>query len=336
MRKSFILFYVGLLLAFCGNPGEVAGRVSFSLKPDLPKIFYQGRRTVDNFRHSGYPWLIDMLTGLTPVFNLIFTAGTPETVILPAIGVNQPAGRGDLRLTALTANLMLFPPPFYTDQHEKIEEFARLVRSLNPDIIFLQEIWDNHSLYELIRKFADYHAVLMPSPLFNHAGLLTLSRFKPERSLAWSYPLTLHHNFEELIARKGLLLAEINFAGEKIALLNTHLYSAGLGVPFKPSFGQFAILQRHIELLAELTVVGGDLNLQPQELEPLLKDGMQRDDCNLPTAGGPSRRSKKLDYILAKGNKVFSLQILGSRTEWPVFFSDHSPFFAEIRLNRLY
>lgn len=332
IKKFFSVISLVLLLASMVAPAVAASR-KYSLKPNLPLAFFASRSAIECFRDSGLPEVIDLIAGVTPLFNLIFTAGTPVTTVIPAKGVIRPAGHNELRLTALTANLLLFPAPFFFDQQEKIDEFTRLARSLNPDIIFLQEVWDNTSLQYLVNRFADYHAVLMPSPLFNHSGLLIFTRFLPESTTAEIFPLSMKHNPEELIARKGLLMARISFAGANVWLVDTHLYSAGLGASFKASFSQFNLMTNRISALAEPVVIGGDLNMIPQELVPLLADGIVRDDCNLPTAGG-TRRSKKLDYVLARGSEQYAVQVLGSRAEWPVFFSDHSPVFAEIRFGR--
>ncbi len=332
IKKISTMLPAVIVLVALITSATLSAKPKYSLKPDLPGLFYASRNAIEYFRNSGLPEVIDLISGATPLFNLIFTAGTPVTTIIPGTGEMRSAERRELRLTALTANLLLFPAPFFLDQQAKIDEFARLVRSLNPDVLFLQEVWDNESLQYLVKRFADYHAVLMPSPLFNHSGLLIFTRFMPESTSAAVFPLSMQHNPEELIARKGLLMAKIRFADTNIWLIDTHLYSAGLGAQFKASFSQFNLMAKQINALAEPVVIGGDMNMLPQELEPLLVDGIVRDDCNLPTAGG-KRRSKKLDYVLSRGSERYAVQVLGSRAEWPVFFSDHSPVFAEIRFS---
>ncbi len=330
-KKVRIAIFLNAMLIVCQFLFATT-RPGYVLKPNLPPLFKSAQQASDLLRNSSLPILFDYLTGLTRIVNLYYTAGIPATMVINATAAQKSANRHGTRLTALTANMLLFPPPFFSDQKEKTDEFVKLARSLNPDIIFLQEVWGNSSLAYLISQFSDYHAVLMPSPLFNLSGLLILSRFKPERVTAETYPLTMQHNIEELIARKGFLGAEISFAGQTLWLVNTHLYSAPPGARYRYAFSQFGQMQNRINGFPGAVIAGGDMNLMPQELEPLLAGGLMRDDCNLPTAGS-QRRVKKLDYILAKGFGDSTVEVLGSRTEWPVFFSDHSPVFAEIRLN---
>ncbi|MDD3148545.1 MAG: endonuclease/exonuclease/phosphatase family protein, partial [Candidatus Riflebacteria bacterium] len=307
---------------------------SFALKPDFPSALRELRQTFRALANSSLPLTLDYITGLSYLCNAFYTAGCPPTMVVSANDKKACTGRDSSKIKILTANTLFFPPPFFFDQREKADELVKLIRSYDPDIIFLQEVWDNNSLIYLIRKMPDYHAVLMPSPLFNRSGLLTLSRNMPECVSAELYPLTIRHNFEELLARKGLLTARITFAGQPIWLVNTHLYSAPPGAAFRFAFGQFKQMQKRILSCPGNVIAGGDLNLMPSELEPLL-DGIIRDNCNLPTAGFPQRK-KKLDYLLAKSYGNTALELTGRRSEWPVFFSDHSPVYAEIFVNQLH
>ena len=160
----------------------------------------------------------------------------PSRRAIPASGRAAPQTKPG-RLRILTANTLLFPWPFYSDQAERIAEFAKLARSVSPDIIFLQEVWDNNSLRLLLARFPDYHAVIAPNPLFNLGGLMIFSRIAPVRATAESFPLTLNHNPEELIARKGILWAEISCSGRQIWLATTHLYSSAAKARVSASHG---------------------------------------------------------------------------------------------------
>ncbi len=325
------LLAVSLMLAMTQSATATTDHV---VKPQRPAAMKAWKNVILRAGNSSFPAIIETLTGLTHTFNLLYTVGTPATLIIPADNLQIPlAEQSDKKLTALTANLILFPPPFFTNQFTRIDEFEKLARSLSPDVIFLQEVWDNASLHYLIKRFSDYHAVLMPHSLFNLSGLLILSRYKPLRATAEVFPLSYRHNPEELLARKGMLLVEISFADQSVWLVNTHLYSAPSEAAFRANPGQFQHLISRMKELPSIIVAGGDMNLQPAELEPMLSGGIVRDDCNLPTAGLPPR-AKKLDYLLAKGNKTIAVEVLASRAEWPIRFSDHHAVFAEIRLNQ--
>lgn len=327
-----ILLYAMLIVCQLLSAGT---QPNYVLKPEFPAFFTTLQQAGQNLTHSSFSIILDYLVGLTQIVNLCYTAGTPVTMVIPATGAQLPANRNGTRLTALTANMLLFPSPLLFSQNERIDEFVKLARSMNPDVIFLQEVWDNSSIVYLISEFSDYHAALMPSLLYNRSGLLVLSRFKPERVTAEIYPLTLQHNVEELLARKGFLGVEISFAGKTLWLVTTHLYSAPPGAAYRFAFGQFRQMQNRINSFPGTVIAGGDMNLLPQELAPLLAGELKRDDCNLPTAGSASK-TKKLDYLLAKPDAGSTVEVLGSRVEWPIVFSDHRPVFAEIRLNQLH
>lgn len=328
-----LFFQKRWLVAFCltiqlavpvvwGAQGDYPG------KPERPLVLEYFRTLIISAEQAGLPELIDALTGFTHLINLLHTAGKQETMIIPAPGkVASQAQTGRLRI--LTANTLLFPWPFYSDQAERIEEFAGLARSVSPDIIFLQEVWDNNSLKILLKSFSDYHAVITPNPLFNLGGLVIFSRIMPARATAECFPLTLHHNPEELIARKGILWAEVSCNGRQVWLATTHLYSSPGNARFRPNPGQFRHLLKRMQAAPDLVIVGGDMNLQPEELESYLPENVLRDDCNLPTAG--RKIQKKLDYVLAcdKQNPA-DIKIFGSRVEWEKRFSDHHAVLAEV------
>lgn len=273
---------------------------------------------------------IDKMTGMTHLLNLFITAGQPAVMVIESSRQSPTASRPGGPIRVITANLLLFPAPFFFNQYERIDEFARMARSINPEIIFLQEVWDNNCLDRLLSLFPDYHATVMPSLFYNPSGLLTLSRFRIEQAGSMIFPLSLRHNIEELLARKGVLISRANFNGHQLFLLNTHLYSSPLASSFRPNPDQFRSMVSLINSLPGHVVTGGDMNLLPEELEALLKGNIVRDDCNLPTAGA-ERRSKKLDYILGKGDTGNRAEVRASRIEWPQLFSDHSAVFGEVR-----
>ncbi len=319
---AFCLFAQLIFPVLCGAQGDYPG------KPERPLILESFRSLIISADKAGLPSLLESLTGFTHLINLLHTAGKPETMIIPASGRAAPQTKPG-RLRILTANTLLFPWPFYSDQAERISEFAKLARSVSPDIIFLQEVWDNNSLRLLLARFPDYHAVIAPNPLFNLGGLMIFSRIAPVRATAESFPLTLNHNPEELIARKGILWAEISCSGRQIWLATTHLYSSAAKARFRPNTWQFRHLLQRMQAAPDLVIVGGDMNLEPAELESYLPERIMRDDCNLPTAG--RKIQKKLDYVLAADQQDPSaIRIPGSRVEWEKRFSDHHAVLAEV------
>lgn len=329
IRKIFYKILLMLLLvAF--QPATSSWAEPEIIKPQRPLFLKTVNQYLQQAQRSSLIACLEQIIGLTPSINLFFTAGHPRVIIIPALASSTQGLKPGKIIRTITANLLLFPSPFFYDQEERIGEFVKLARSMNPDVIFLQEVWDNKSLNSLIKKFADYHAVLMPNPIFNLSGLLILSRFKINNASAEIFPFTLSFNPEELIARKGILIAEIELNGQKNFLLTTHLYSSPPGAEHRPNPEQFSHLIKLVNSLPGCAIVGGDMNLLPDELEKLLHGPIVRDDCNLPTAGN-KRRTKKLDYILGKGNANLQAEVLATRLECPVMFSDHSPVFAEVK-----
>lgn len=327
-KKACKTLLLLLLIALQTQAGCYAE--SFVLRPHKPAFLETLNQYLMQTQNSSLIACLEQIVGLTPSLNLFFTTWNPKVIIIPARSADAPDRQPTQAVKALTANLLLFPSPFFFNQEERINEFVKLARAMNPDVLFLQEVWDNNSLNYLINRFADYHAVIMPSPLYNLSGLLILSRFKINHASSEIFPFTLSFNPEELIARKGILVAEIELNSQKVFLLDTHLYSSPPTAEYRPNPAQFSRLINLVNALPGYAIVGGDMNLPPGELEKLLHGPVVRDDCNLPTAGIPSR-SKKLDYVLARGYEGLQAQVLATRVEWPVFFSDHSPVFAEVK-----
>jgi len=324
-KKWLVNFFLGMMLACQMASGA---QEAYPAKPERPLLLEYFRDFVIRAGQTPLPRLIEELTGFTHLINLLHTAGKPETVIIAASGQASAQLQPD-RLRILTTNTLLFPWPFYNDQAERIAEFEKLARSVSPDIIFLQEVWDNKSLQLLLRRFSDYHAVIMPNPLFNLGGLMIFSRIAPVRVTAENFPLTLHHNPEELIARKGILWAEIKLNNRQVWLATTHLYSASGEASFRPNPVQFQHLLKRMQAAPGLVIAGGDMNLEPDELESYLPENILRDDCNLPTAG--RRIQRKLDYVLAADTaRPSGIKIVGSRVEWKKRFSDHHALLAEV------
>ncbi len=326
LRKKWLTVFCLAIQLTCQVAWGAAG--DYPDKPERPALLEYFRACIIDAGQTGLPWLIETITGFTHLVNLLHTAGKPSTMIIAASHQASSQSQPD-RLRILTANTLLFPWPFYSDQAERIAEFEKLARSVSPDIIFLQEVWDNHSLKLLLNSFSDYHAVIMPNPLFNLGGLMIFSRLAPVRASAESFPLTLHHNPEELIARKGILWAEISFSNRQVWLATTHLYSAPGNAAFRPNPEQFRHLLKRMQAAPELVIAGGDMNLEPEELESHLPVNILRDDCNLPTAGRKLQR--KLDYVLAADKTdPAGIKVTGSRVEWKKRFSDHHAVLAEV------
>lgn len=317
------------LLLFCQLPGMAQ---SFSLRPDKPVGLENLAKTWRNAQRSVLGRSLDKLLQISRIIDLIFAATDAKVTILPPTRPQAGEAHGEQRvLKALTANLILFPCPFFYNQAERINEFAKAVRHVDPDIIFIQEVWDNSSLKLIISRFPDYYSVYIPGLIYNHSGLIILSKFPVESAAAIFFAPSLLHNPEELIAFKGVISCIVRIGQQTINLANTHLYSSPPKSSYRPNLQQFCQLQKLVLSFPHGVIFGGDLNLRPDELDHLLSGDIQRDQCQLPTAGTPERK-KKLDYLLIKQTRQTPMRIKGERLEWPVMFSDHSPVSGSIEL----
>lgn len=323
------LIFILYLLLFCQAQGFAQ---SFSLRPDKFSGLEKFAETWSKVQKSVLVRSLDKWLQASGTFNMLLSAAGSKVTILAPTRQQQGENASNKKvIKALTANLILFPHPFFFNQAERIEEFARAVRHVDPDIIFLQEVWDNNSLGLIISRFPDYYSIYIPGLIFNHSGLTILSRFPVESASAIFFAPSFLHNPEEFIAFKGVIFCNAKVGTQTISLANTHLYSSSPKSSYRPNLQQFCQLQHLVSDFPHGTIIGGDLNLLPEELDHLLSGNIERDQCRLPTAGAPERR-KKLDYLLIRQTGQTPMTIEARRLEWPIMFSDHSPVFGTIEL----
>jgi len=333
MYRFFKKFFSTAIILSCLQLiciSETLAAESFSLRPVRPPSFKRLSRLLENAQRSPLINTIDTLMRLSGIYEIAAAAINPQMVILPPAdrAVRTSSGAvGPIRV--LSANLLLFPAPIVFDQEQRIAEFAKCVRSLDPDIIFTQEVWDNRSLGLLIAALPDYYSIYSPGIGYNYSGLLTLSRVAPETCRMRRFPTSLQHSLEEFMAQKSILQTTLKYDGQFLHLFNTHLYSAAPDKRYRPNLRQFKLLVDTVDNLSGRIIVGGDMNLVPADLQTLIPGSLRLEGCDLPTAGYPSLQ-RKLDYVMA-GNRSGQTVISGRRVDPPRRFSDHNPVFAEIK-----
>lgn len=310
-----LLLFVGLICPF-----NLRAKL---IKPANTQVRNKIENKLVQFRKSVWGKLCDSMLLKT---GLYLALDSPQQ---PCIIPGKTANFTGNEIKVVTANLILFPKPLLWDQNERIRDFSKAISPYSPDIIFIQEVWDNNSLIELARNFPDYWISFTPSNLYHSSGLLTLSRFEIEAADFFQYPLSLQHNFEELLARKGFLITKLRIGQRSLTAINTHLYSAK-SREYRPNPWQFELLQTYVLKQKDIfCLMGGDMNIEPDEIQELMSAEIMKGTCNKPTAGG-SRLIKKLDYLFIKPGNQNRAKLETIRVESELEFSDHRPVFGKI------
>ncbi|EKD83837.1 MAG: 5'-tyrosyl-DNA phosphodiesterase, partial [uncultured bacterium] len=301
-----------LILLLLSAPGGAFAVESFSLRPVKPPLLKRTSRLLEGARRSPVLRRVDALMNFAGLYELLSYIHTPAVTVLPPVRESSPEKRGSSSIKALSANLILFPEPFFFNQEQRIAAFAQCARRLNPDFMFLQEVWDNNCLAQLIAEFPDYYSIYVTSIGYNCSGLLILSRYPAKEHMTRRFAVSLQYSIEELVAQKGFLLVESEINGKPVYLLNTHLYSAAPHKSYRPNPAQFSLIANVVKNLPGQAIVAGDMNLRPAEIDARLPENLLREGCELPTAGYPNL-SQKLDYIMAKSVAGKKVMIKGSR-----------------------
>ena len=165
-----------------------------------------------------------------------------------------------MTLTVVTLNTFLcrmFGFPLSPGIAERLSLLCRELGRLRPDIALLQEVWSG-SLVRAIREALPEYAILTPGRVRPRrplgTGLVIASRHAVRCS---SYhPIAMTGRPKEVLASKGLFVAEIELGGPILRIADTHL-----------GIGSRQALRRHHQALLDLLdrlppihLLGGDLN----------------------------------------------------------------------------
>jgi endonuclease/exonuclease/phosphatase family metal-dependent hydrolase len=115
----------------------------------------------------------------------------------------------------------------------RIDLLARFIRTQNPDVICFQELWKDTNKRQMIRRLvSDYPFVFThgalgddTNPILMDDGLLIMSKYPaadPGRIQYVEYP---DKEGEELLARKGAIVVELQHPAGNLLLATTHLQS---------------------------------------------------------------------------------------------------------------
>lgn len=139
-------------------------------------------------------------------------------------------------LTIMTLNL--WGLPIWMPGHHQSKRFKRAPGQLllsGMDILCFQEVFSRKLRKKLLtgldtiyNVYSDYQC---NEPIFGpivkdcHGGLMTLSKYPIIEEVFYPYPIWDGMRWEEKIGAKGFLISTIDVHGEKVFIINTHMYA---------------------------------------------------------------------------------------------------------------
>lgn len=239
------------------------------------------------------------------------------------------------------------------------------------DIVLLQEVWSEKDYVFLKKKLAATHS---HSHYFKSgvigSGLALFSKHRIQDTFVYryslnGYPYMAHHG--DWFGGKAVGMAVLNIGSLTANVYVTHLHAEYCRD--KDCYLAHRVVQawelqqfiRHTSAGADLVILGGDLNMHPQDLgNRLMRTYTGLRDSYLETAKfdgcedgltliadnpfiskkelGPFEKGIRIDYILFKGSSKmdvscdFMCTTKGSVPNHPFPYSDHEALTAELRL----
>lgn len=244
-----------------------------------------------------------------------------------------------MNLSIFSLNCWIFPKPISSDITERLFGIVKFIRTNDPDIVTLQEIWSNRALRQLKRHLPQYYFVCAQTLFYNQSGLVTLLKIPPVNSQLRFFKPSTTYNVTELFLHKGYLLTTIQVQNRTLTVINTHLYA---------SFSKKSkmIAQEQLQEITknapkENSFLCGDLNLEEEAVEKicnttffrLCNSQHTRDNtnpyCYKRFNALMPNMSSKIDYILYSNPNPAEVTM---RLIKSPLVSDHYPLFASLRL----
>ncbi|KAJ8265761.1 hypothetical protein COCON_G00148600 [Conger conger] len=263
----------------------------------------------------------------------------------------------------------------YLSQHcvQRYEMIGELLSREEHDLALLQEVWSEKDFLFLKKTLASTHphSHYFKSGVIG-SGLAVFSRHRIHDAFLYrfslnGYPYMLHHG--DWFGGKAVGMVIVNICG-----LTAHVYVTHLHAEYcreKDGYLPHRVVQawelqqfvRHTSRGADVVILGGDLNMHPQDLgNRLVRAYTGLRDCYTDTdkfdgcdegvtliADNPFTNKKELipfekgiriDYILFKGSKTVRVKCesltttKGSFPGKPFPFSDHEALSAELLVER--
>jgi len=210
------------------------------------------------------------------------------------------------------------------DQVTDYNRTAQVIRSVNPDIIALQEVdsvTGRSKGIDVLQKLADYtgmYAIYSPSINFDGGkyGTGLLSKEKPLRWESIALP-----GREEA---RSLLIAEF----EKYIVLSTHL-----SLNSEDRKTSFEIIKHEVQKYNKVAFLMGDLNAEPESDEIRMLSHDWKMLTNPKQATFPADDPREIiDYIFGYTAKGEIYSVYQARVVDEPVASDHRPLFVDVRL----
>ncbi|XP_061582826.1 sphingomyelin phosphodiesterase 2 isoform X2 [Cololabis saira] len=261
----------------------------------------------------------------------------------------------------------------YLSKHcpERYRMLGQLLSKENHDLILLQEVWSEKDFLYLKQKLASSH---LHSHYFKSgvigSGLAIFSKHRIHDTFLYryslnGYPYMAHHG--DWFGGKAVAMAVISLGSLTANVYVTHLHAEYSRD--KDSYLPHRVVQawelqqfiRHTSVGADVVILGGDLNMHPQDLgNRLLRSYTGLRDAYLETAKfdgcedgitliadnpficknglAPFEKGIRIDYILFKGSPKTGIHCdsmsttKGSVPNHPFPYSDHEALTAQLRL----
>lgn len=214
-------------------------------------------------------------------------------------------------------------------QRKTLHLLDKRIKTLQPDLIFFQEILGNDADYLVLDNWPHFSYGKNVAHVKNHYGNAILSKFPIVFSENFNLSM---HRFEQ----RGLLHCTILIADQTYI----HLLCVHLGLFQKGREKQIEIITRHIEkhvLNNEPIILAGDFNDWSNNATESLIEGLALHEAFLMHTGSSAKTFPawapifRLDRVYFRGFKVISTERLIEKS-WRII-SDHLGLYVELELN---
>ena len=247
-----------------------------------------------------------------------------------------------MKLTVLNLNAWLLPFRLSAQNGKRLHTIFDLIRTIDPDIITLQEVWDISYLRQLKREFGDYSLLANTNKLFNESGLITFSRYPVIHNKLHRFKTNRKYKLLERLVKKGFMVTTIDVYGKEIDIVNTHLYQSD---PFSKETHkqitrkQLLCLQDFFKKSTRPVLACGDFNIHYDELKlqkllftlpngKSLTTVSKNNEFSNKKFNKTRIMSRQLDYFMYKENGVHIS--VTTKVFDELLVSDHYPLYAEV------